>query len=87
MNITFTWLSSLYNPFNLVSHQLDIDAKDPCEAKYQLLINKHKNADLKHFNDSKTFIEYSNDMDDIYKNIEEYNLNEKCKVLIIYDDI
>ena len=34
---------------------------------------------LKHFNDSKTFIEYSNDMNDIYKNIEEYNTNKKLK--------
>ena len=30
---------------------------------------------MKHLNDSKAFIEYSNDMDDIYKNIEEYNPN------------
>ena len=26
-------------------------------------------------------------MDDIYKNIEEYNPNKKCKILIIFDDI
>ena len=26
-------------------------------------------------------------MDDIYKNIEEYNLNEKQKILIVFDDI
>ena len=26
---------------------------------------------LKHFNDSKGFIDYSNDMDDVYENIEE----------------
>ena len=41
-----------------------------------MLINKHKNAGLKHLNDSKAFIEYSNDMDDIYKNTEEYKPNE-----------
>ena len=35
-------------------------------------------------NDSKAFIEYSNDMDDIYKNIEEYNPNKKRKMLIIF---
>ena len=39
----------------------------------QFLIKKIENKGLKHFNDSKAFIEYSNDMDDIYKNIEEYN--------------
>ena len=42
---------------------------------------------MKHFNDSKAFIEYSNDMDDIYKTIEEYNANKKHKILIAFDDI
>ena len=36
-------------------------------------------------NDSYAFIEYSNDMDDIYKNIEEYNSNKKRKILIVFD--
>ena len=42
---------------------------------------------IKHLNDSKAFIEYSNDMDDIYKNIEEYNPNKKRKILIVFDDM
>ena len=42
---------------------------------------------LKRLNDSKAFIEYSNDMDDIYKNIEEYNPNKKRKVLIAFHGI
>ena len=37
-------------------------------------------------NDSKAFMEYSIDMDDIYKNIEEYNSNKKRKILIVFDD-
>ena len=41
---------------------------------------------LKHFNHSKAFIEYSDDMDDIYKNIEECNPNKKRKILIVFDD-
>ena len=41
----------------------------------------------KYLNDSKVFIEYSNDMDDIYKNIEEYNTNKKHKILIVFDDM
>ena len=78
--------------FNLISQQPDIDkmylsAKDPYEAKYQFLINKRESTGLKHFNDSKAFIEYSNDMDDIYKNIEEYNPNKKRKILIVFDDM
>ena len=32
-------------------------------------------------------MEYSNDIDDIYKNIEEYNPNKKRKILIVFDDI
>ena len=63
---------------NLINHEPDIDkiylyAKDPYEAKYQLLINKRESTGLKYLNDSKAFIEYSNDMDGIYQNFEEYN--------------
>ena len=59
----------------------------PYEVKYHLLINKRESADLKYLNDSKAFIKNSNDMDDIYKNIEEYNPNKKRKILLVYDDI
>ena len=46
-------------------------AKDPYEAKYQLLINKLEKVGLDCFDDPKVFIEYSNDMRDVYKNTEE----------------
>ena len=77
---------------NLINKQSDIDkiylyAKDPYEAKYQFLINKRESIGLKHFNDPKAFIEYSNDMQDIYKNINEYNLSKKRKILIVFDDM
>ena len=52
-----------------------------------MLIEKRENTGLKYLNDSKAFIEYSNDMDDIYKNIEEYNPNKKQKILIVFDDM
>ena len=52
-----------------------------------MLINKRENTGLKHFNDSKAFIQYSNDIEDIYKNIDEYNPNKKRKVLIAFDDM
>ena len=64
-----------------------IYAKDPHEAKYQLLINKRESTCLKYLNDSKAFIEYSNDMDELCKNIEEYNLNKKRKILVVFDDM
>ena len=77
---------------NLINNQPDIDkiylyAKDPYEAKYQFLINKRESTGLKHFNDPKAFIEYSNDMQDVYKNIEEYNIGKKRKILIVFDDM
>ena len=63
---------------NLIDNQPDIDkiylfAKDPYEDKYQFLINKRESPGLKHFNDPKIFIEYSNNMHDVYKNIDHYN--------------
>ena len=48
-------------------------AKDPYEAKYQYLINIREGVGLKHFNDPETFVKYSNDMGNVYKNIDEYN--------------
>ena len=42
---------------------------------------------LGHFNDPKPFMEYSNDMQDVYKNIEDYNPNKKRRVLIVSDDM
>ena len=77
---------------NLINNEPCIDkiylcAEDPYEVKLQLLINKRENRGLKYFNDSKAFIEYSNDMNDIYKNIKEYNPNKKQKILVEFDDI
>ena len=63
---------------NLIDNQQDIDkiylyAKDPYEDKQQHLTNKRESVELKHFNDPKALIEYSNDMHDVYKNIDKYN--------------
>ena len=62
-------------------------AKVPYEAKYQYLINKREGVGINHFNDPKAFIEYSNDMHDIYKNIDEYNPDKENKILIVFDDM
>ena len=77
---------------NLINNQPDIDkiylyAKDPYEANYQLLIEKGEKIEIGHFNDPKAFIEYSKDMLDVYKNIEDYSLNKNGKVLIVFDDM
>ena len=64
-----------------------LHVKDPYEAKYQFLINKSENTGIRYLYDSKTFIEYLNDMDDIFKNIEEYNPIKKRKILVVFDDM
>ena len=58
--------------FNLIKNEQDInkiciDAKDSFDEKYQLLINKTQSTGLDY---SQAFIEYSIDVDDVYKNNE-----------------
>ena len=77
---------------DLINNQPEIDkiylyAKDPYEAKYQYSINKREKVELDLFKDPKAFMEYSNDMEDVYKNIENYNPGEKRKILIVFDDM
>ena len=77
---------------NLIENQPDIDklylyAKDAYEAKYQYLINNRECVGINHFNDSKAFIEYSNDMHDGYKNIDNYNPDKENNILIVFDNM
>ena len=77
---------------NLIENKPDIDkiylhAKDPYEAKSQYLINKREGVGIDHFNDPKAFIEYSNDMSDVYKNINGYNPDKENKMLIVFHDM
>ena len=77
---------------NLINNQTDIDkiylyAKDPYEEKYQYLINKREKVGLDHFKDPRAFMEYSNVMQDVYKNIDDYNPGKKRKILIVFDDV
>ena len=69
---------------NLIGNQPDIDkiylyAKDPYEAKYQYLIRKREKVGLNHYDDPEAFMEYSNNMQDVYKNIEDYNPKKTVK--------
>ena len=61
-------------------------AKDPPEARYQFLINKRESTLLTHFDDPKALIEYSNDTQYAHKNIDEYNIDNERKILIVFDD-
>ena len=51
------------------------------------MINKREGVGINHFKDSKAFIEYSNDMHDVYKNIDDYNPDKENKILIVFDDM
>ena len=75
-----------------IEKQPDIDkiylyAKDSYEAKYQCLINKREKAGISHQKDPRTYIEYSNNMHDVYKNINENNPDKDNKNLIVFDDM
>ena len=77
---------------NLIENQPGIDkiylyAKDLYEGKYQYSINIREKVGIDHFNDPKAFIVYSNDMHDIYKNIDDYNPDIENKALIVFDDM
>ena len=77
---------------NLINNQPDINkiylyAKDPYKDKYQFLIKRRENIGVKHCNDPKAFIEYSNDMHDFYNKINDYNLDKENKILIAFDDM
>ena len=72
-----------------MNEQPDIDkiylyAKDPYDKKYQFSIDNRESTGLNHFNDSKAFIEYSNDMQDVYKNTNDYNIDKDRKILIVF---
>ena len=77
---------------NLIENQPDIDkiylyAKDLYEAKYQYLIKIREKVRIDHHNDLRAYIEYSNDMRDVYKYINYYNPDRKNKILIVFDNM
>ena len=62
-------------------------AKDLSEPKYQFLIKRREDAGIKNLNDPSAFVEYSNTMDDVYRNIDDHNPKRKRKFLIVFDDM
>ena len=61
--------------------------KDLRGTKYEFLIKKRENVGTNHFNDSNAFIEFSNRIDDVYQNIDDYNPRIKRKIVILFDDM
>ena len=61
--------------------------QDPNEAKYQYFFKKCKINGFENLKDPQAFIEYGNNLQDVYKNVKDYNPSRKCNVLIVYDDM
>ena len=80
-------LLNLIQQDNNIIDKIYLYAKDLEEQKYLLQFKKRQNAGIKNLNDTTAFIEYSNTMDDIYDNIDDYNAKRKIKVLIMFDDM
>ena len=77
---------------NLIKQRPDIDKiylyiKDLFESKYQLLINEREKVGIKTLKNPKGFIDYSQTIDDVYENLEDYNPTKKRRVLIVFDDM
>ena len=62
-------------------------AKDLSEPKYEHLIRNRENVGIKHLNYSKAFIECSKTMNDVYENIDHYNLNRRREIVIVFHDM
>ena len=77
---------------HLINHLHPIDkiylyTKDLHEPKFEYLINKREQAGIKNLNDLHAFIEYSDDMNNVLDDINNYNKNRDKKVLIVFDDM
>ena len=79
-------LLHLINDLNPID-KIYLYAKDLYEPKYEYLINKREQVGIKNLNDPLAFIEYSDDMNDVLDDINNYNKNRDKKVLIVFDDM
>ena len=86
VNNQWFWIRKKKNAWlNLIKEQDAIDriywyAKDLSEPKYELLTKNPEDAGIKHLNDPNAFIEWSNTMDDVYENIDDYNQSRKRRI-------
>ena len=70
-----------------VEYKSYLYVKDPFESKYQLLINRKEKVEIENLKNSKAFIDYSQTINDVYENLEDYNPRKKRRVLIVSDDM
>ena len=71
-------LLQLINNFHPID-KIYLYAKNTDEKKYQYLINKREQARIKNLNDPHAFIEYSNDMNDVLEDNNNYNKSRNKK--------
>ena len=77
---------------NVIKHQrpgidkIYLSAKDPFKSKYQLFINGRDKVGIKTLKNPKAFIAYSQTIDYVLENFEDYNRTKKRRVLIAFDD-
>ena len=64
----------------LVIEKIYLFVKDKFESKFELLINGREEVGIKHEKYPKAFTDYSETMDDIYENPEDYNPTRKTNV-------
>ena len=76
---TNTLLNLIQQDNNNLIDKIYLYTKDLEEPKYQFLIKKCKNAGIKNLSDPNAFIEYSNTMDDVYNNNDDYKSKRKKK--------
>ena len=76
-------LNLIRNQYNEPIDEIYLYAKDLNEPKYQFLIKRREDVGIKHLNDPKAFIEYSQRMDDVYNNIDDYNQTRKRRLCLM----
>ena len=78
---------NLINEKKAIEQNLFVCKRFRRASKYEHLIKNRENAGIKHLNDLKAFIEYSNTMNDVHENIDLYNPNRRRKILIVFGDM
>ena len=77
---------------NLIKEQDDIDkmyfySKYFSELKYEFLVKKREDVEIKYCKDPNAFIACSDIINDVHQNIDDYNPSRKRKILIVFDDM
>ena len=66
---------------------MEVSGSGKTNALLNLIENQPGIDKIYLFDDPKASIEYSNDMHDVCKNIDEYDIDKERKILIAFDDM